>query len=301
MAEEFLIQADRLISSSRKSYFEARSALDSQLTMAGAFQSGRALIQNAKLANESLDVATDEVLKLALTYASSEGIPHIDLVDKAKEKLLTYKDELCADLDKRNKQIGTSSTTQFLEETKTELELLVQEKAKVALKGWVKNEKAYAGNLLSPSLKFFNSLCLAYDAIIQSKAPKLKERFEAVYESMESDKPSHWANAVHECRKILSDLADAVYPAQTTPQVRDGKEIQVGKDQFVNRIACYVESKSDSKSYERVVTTQLSDFGEKLGALAKTTQKGSHSAITKEHAVFYIGEIYLLVGGVLSL
>lgn len=301
MTEEFLIQVDRLIESHKKSYYEERSKLDSELIKNGVLRSGRALMQNAKLANESLDIASDKVLKLALDYASSEGILHIDLVEAAKEKLLSNKNELCADLDKRNRQISISSTDKFLEQTKKELDSLVLNKAKVALKGWVKNEKAYTGNLLSPSLKFFNSFCLVYDAAIQSKAPKLKQRFEAANESMESDNSSHWANAVHECRKIFEDLADIVFPAQDISIKRGEKDIGLGKEQFVNRIACYVESKSDSKSYERVVSISLDNFGQKLNALAKTTQKGSHASITKEHAALYIAEIYLLVGSVLSL
>jgi hypothetical protein len=285
----------------KKTYFAERAKIDSDLAARSIFRSSVAWKLTDELAINNLNAAVDECFKFTLTYASNEGASHHELIGYVTPLLANYRDELAADLDKRITQIGNNSIQGHADESKARLSAVISDKEKLALKGWVNSEKVYSGSLISPSLRFFNLICRSYDELLEKKAPHLKKRLEAAYESMESDNPSHWANAVHECRKIFEDLADLVFPAQDTLLNRGGKEVKVGKEQFVNRIASYVESKSDSKSYERVVGAHLDDFGEKLDALTKTTQKGSHAAITKEHAALYIGEIYLLVGGVLSL
>ncbi len=300
-SDAFTTQLDYLIKGYRESYYKSRLQLDSQAAAHGRFQSGRTVINRIELVKSNFNTATDEALKFTLEYASEEGISHIDLIKLAEEKLHTYKQELIADLDKLYTQVNLPKTAPQVEQAKEELNAFVVDKANIALTGWVNKQKIYAGNRLSPSLGFFNSLCLAYDDLLKNKAPQIKARFEAAYKSLESDNSSHWANAVHECRKIFEDLADLVFPPKTAPEIREGKEIQVGQDQFKNRITCYVESQSDSKSYEKVVTTQLKDFYEKLDALVNTTQKASHAGMTKDDATMYIAQIYLLVGSILSL
>ena len=42
--------------------------------------------------------------------------------------------------------------------------------------------------------------------------PVAVKRFSAVYENLQSDNPENWSNAVHSCRRILKDLANAIYP-----------------------------------------------------------------------------------------
>lgn len=301
ISDTFTTQLDYIIKEHRESYYKSRMELDSQAAAHGRFQSGRTVINRIELVKSNFNTTIDETLKFTLEYASEEGISHIDLIKLAEEKLHSYRQELVADIDTLSTQVNLPKTSPQVGQAKEELNALVVDKAKVALTGWVNKQRIYTGNRLSPSLGFFNSLCFAYDDLLKSKAPKIKERFEAAYKSLESDNASHWANAVHECRKIFEDLADLVFPAKTTPEIREGKEIQVGHEQFKNRITCYVESQSDSKSYEKVVTTQLKDLYEKLDALVNTTQKASHAGMTREDATMYIAQIYLLAGSILSL
>lgn len=301
MPEEFSLRLNHILTQQKKSYFAERHAIDSRLANKGTFRSGAAWKLNYDLAVNNLTAITDEALRFSLSYASAEGIYHQDLVEFTETKLNHHKDEICADLDKRVTQIGAPSIQSYAIAAREELTNIITDKTKLALKGWINSEKIYSGSTISPSLKFFNLLCGSYDEIMEQKAPHIKKRFNAAYESMSSDNPSHWANAVHECRKVFEDLADLVFPAKLEPEIRGNTEISVTQEKYKNRLTCYVESKKESESYNKVVSAELKDFHSKLDALINATQKGSHTSVTKEHAALYIGQIYILVGSILRL
>jgi hypothetical protein len=60
------------------------------------------------------------------------------------------------------------------------------------------------------------------DATIGDTIPGAIQRLSAVYENLDSENPEDWSNAVHSCRRILEELADAVFPA--TGEVRTSAE-----------------------------------------------------------------------------
>lgn len=131
--------------------------------------------------------------------------------------------------------------------------------------------------------------------------PKSVEKFVSVYENLLSDNPEDYANAVHSCRRILVDLADALYPPSDTPIQVNGKTIKVGVDQYINRLIQYICSKSGSKTYKDIVGSDLRSIGERLDAINNAVCKGTHADITKDEAQRYIIHTYLLIGDVISL
>lgn len=131
--------------------------------------------------------------------------------------------------------------------------------------------------------------------------PKSIEKFVSVYENLSSDNPEDYANAVHSCRRILLDLADALYPPSDTPIQVNGKPIKVGVDQYVNRLIQYISSKSNSDTYKAVVGSDLSSIGERLDAINKAVCKGTHVDVTKDEATRYIIHTYLLISDIISL
>lgn len=131
--------------------------------------------------------------------------------------------------------------------------------------------------------------------------PKAIEKFVAVYDNMDSDNPENWANAVHSCRRILLDLADALYPPKDEPIVINGKPIKVGQDQYINRLVQFVSSKSTSETYSRIVGSNLSSIGERIDAIYNATNKGTHVEVTKDEASRYIVHTYLLISDIISL
>ena len=141
---------------------------------------------------------------------------------------------------------------------------------------------------------------------IGATVPEAVRRFAAIHENLVSDNPEDWSNAVHSCRRTLLDLADAVYPARESDRmdVVNGKErrIRLGKEQYINRIICFVEERSSSTRFQQVVGSHLSFLGDRLDSIAQSASKGTHTTIvSREEADRYVVYTYMLIGDVLTL
>lgn len=149
----------------------------------------------------------------------------------------------------------------------------------------------------------FSRIRARLDTQIGAALPESIRRFTAVYENLLSDNPEDWANAVHSCRRILQDLADVLFPATDQPRVTSsGKTISLGPDNYINRLVCFVEDSSSAGRFTDLVGSHLSLLGDRLDAVFRATQKGSHSEITdKAEADRYVVFTYLLVGDLVSL
>lgn len=143
------------------------------------------------------------------------------------------------------------------------------------------------------------------DGRIGGSVPTAVQKLSAVYENLTSENPEDWSNAVHSCRRILQDLADAIYPAREDIVVDAGgkpKTIKLGPDNYVNRIVTFLQERSDSERFQAIVGSHLSFIGERLDSVFQAAQKGSHTTIvTRDEADRYVVYTYLVVGDVLSL
>lgn len=133
-----------------------------------------------------------------------------------------------------------------------------------------------------------------------------QDKLESIQVNLQSKNPEDWANAVHTCRKLLQDTADAVYPARDEPKKKqvNGKEISIalGADNFINRLVCFVEDNVASDTYASVVGSHLGYLGDRLDAIFSATQKGSHSPIKeRSEADRYCIYTYLILGDILRL
>ncbi len=151
----------------------------------------------------------------------------------------------------------------------------------------------------------FGRLRSSVDSSIGMIVPESARKLSAVYENLKSDNPEDWANATHSCRRVLQDLADALFPARSEPIIRDingkSKQIGLGPDQYINRLVCYIESRSDSNRFTEIVGSHLRYIGDRLDSLFGASQKGSHSTVTQVEADRCVVYTYLLVGDILSL
>ena len=71
------------------------------------------------------------------------------------------------------------------------------------------------------------------DSKIGKIVPDSVQKFTAVYDNLISENPENWSNAVHSCRRILQDLADAIFPPQADRITEDGgksKTIKLGSE-----------------------------------------------------------------------
>ena len=144
------------------------------------------------------------------------------------------------------------------------------------------------------------------DSSIGTMVPAAVQKFSAIYENLNSENPEDWSNAVHGCRRVLQDLADSVFPPTDTPREKQsgGKTVQVklGADNYINRLVCFVEDRTESERTVAIVGSQLSFLGDRLDALFKAAQKGSHSVIsTRDEADRYVVYTYMVVGDLLRL
>ena len=151
----------------------------------------------------------------------------------------------------------------------------------------------------------FGRIRSGIDSSIGSTVPDAVRKLTAVHDYLASDNPEDWSNATHSCRRVLQDLADAVFPPQDKPRIRmvNDKEIEIrlGADQYINRLIAYIEDSSGSGRFKEIVGSHLGYMGDRLDALFNAAQKGSHSTVTKEEADRCVVYTYLLVGDILSL
>ena len=158
--------------------------------------------------------------------------------------------------------------------------------------------KLMYGNIVEDT---FTKARLLVNDKLSTICPKAIEKFVAVYDNMDSDNPEDWANAVHSCRRILSDLADALYPARDKPIIVAGKSIKVGTEEYINRLVQFISDKKESKAFSKIVGADLASIGERLDAIYNATNKGTHSDVSKEEAARYIVHTYLLISDIIAL
>jgi hypothetical protein len=151
----------------------------------------------------------------------------------------------------------------------------------------------------------FAAARLLVDERIGTILPQSAKKMSAIYRNLESENPEDWSNAVHGCRRLLADLADAVFPA--TDEVRqrtaDGKELAVklGMDNYVNRLIAFVEDQSTSARSRDVIGSNLAYLGDRLDAVNAAASKGTHSDVSRDEANRCVVYTYLLVGDILAL
>lgn len=143
------------------------------------------------------------------------------------------------------------------------------------------------------------------DASIGKTVPDAIQKLASVYENLKSTNQEDWSNAVHSCRRILQDLADKLFPpTDETRTIRQGSKeavIRYGPDQYIKRLIRFVEERGSSERLSAVVGSHLQFLGDRLDAVFRAAQKGSHSAVEQEESDRFVVYIYLLVGDIISL
>src|SRR5215213_1517446 len=152
----------------------------------------------------------------------------------------------------------------------------------------------------------FSRIRGAVDAAIGQALPESVKRLSAAYENLRSDNPEDWSNAVHSCRRILRDLADAIFPS--TNEIREiriegrAQRVKLGAENYVNRIISFFADTSASERFQDIVGSQIGFLGNRLDSIVEAANKGTHDTIvSREEADRYVVYTYLLVGDVLAL
>lgn len=154
--------------------------------------------------------------------------------------------------------------------------------------------------------RIFEGTRLRVDAALAQMVPDAVKKFVSVFDNLKSKNSEDWSNAVHSCRRILSAVADELYPPNpngaTEVVTKGGKKVKVGPDHYINRLALYVEKNATSARYQDIVGSQLAYMGDRLEHIYSASTKGSHTEIASPaEAERYIIYTYLLIGDLLTL
>ncbi|MDD4065504.1 MAG: hypothetical protein PHY11_00725 [Bacilli bacterium] len=129
--------------------------------------------------------------------------------------------------------------------------------------------------------------------------PESLKKFLSTYENLKSQNKEDWANAVHSCRRILKDLADSLFPANSVPANVKGKEVIIDDDHYINRLMQFLSNSIGLDTTKSIVGSTLQNVGERIDAIYESSNKGTHANVTKKEAERYIIYTYLLVGDIL--
>lgn len=144
------------------------------------------------------------------------------------------------------------------------------------------------------------------DSSVGKYIPEAVQKLSAIHDNLRSENAEDWSNAVHGCRRILQDLANAIFPPQKEERIKTEKgetlTIKLGKEQYINRLIAFIEDRSSSTRFKHIVGSHLRFIGERLDSIVEAAQKGSHDVIVSpQEADRYVIYTYMVVGDILSL
>jgi hypothetical protein len=148
----------------------------------------------------------------------------------------------------------------------------------------------------------FQKRKLIVDKALSQHLPGAMEKFVVVYENLKSDKPEDWSNALTSCRRIIKDIADLLFPPSTDEiEIEGGEKLKLDDEHYIARIKEFVKKNKSSKTFEGLLGSQLEFTADRLDAIYKGTNKGTHANVTQEEAERYVMYTYMLLGDLLSL
>jgi hypothetical protein len=126
---------------------------------------------------------------------------------------------------------------------------------------------------------------------------------QSLYKSLISNNPADWSKVGHSCRRMLEILADFVFPARTKPFIgKDGQPHIVGQEQYVNRLVCYVDQKTNG-SERKFLISEIKFFASYLDCLKEDLCSLEHNTSfgKKYHVNLAAIRTYLLVSELIRL
>ena len=135
----------------------------------------------------------------------------------------------------------------------------------------------------------FGEFQLTVDQRLSTMATATLARFPAVSERLATGDPEAISHAMGSCRRIVDGFADAVYPPREEPLVANGKEIQVGPSQHLNRLDAYIRDHCSSTSRRDRLRRALRDLYARVST-------GVHADVTADEARALHLQTYLTIG-----
>jgi hypothetical protein len=108
----------------------------------------------------------------------------------------------------------------------------------------------------------FRSYRLAVDNHLAGLAPDSLKKLDAAYERLQSDNSESWAQAVTSCRRVIEEIANALYRKvfiriqDDTYTTHSGKTLKVSGAAYINRLYAIIDKISTSKTARKLVSSK---------------------------------------------
>lgn len=132
------------------------------------------------------------------------------------------------------------------------------------------------------------------DASMAEASTTTLAQIESINERLVAGDGEAVSQALNTCRRLITRVCDAIYPARDCTMDVDGQPLALGRDRIKNRYSAYAFELGVSKSRRDRLRRSLSDLYERTSA-------GVQSDVTSDEARFLFIQTYLIVGEYLSL
>jgi hypothetical protein len=148
----------------------------------------------------------------------------------------------------------------------------------------------------------FQRAQLYINEALRKHAPEALDMFVAAQERLSSGTSEDYAHALTSCRRVIKELADALYPA-TKEEVEgvDGVKRQMTDERYKNRITEYVRTQVEGTRQRQTVVQIVSDLYSRLNALDGLASKGVHDKVTQAEAETCVVWTYMLAGDIVRI
>ncbi|HEX8399300.1 MAG TPA: helix-hairpin-helix domain-containing protein, partial [Pyrinomonadaceae bacterium] len=134
------------------------------------------------------------------------------------------------------------------------------------------------------------------DSKLLDLAPEAAEKLMIAFKSVSSNNSEEWSHALTSCRRLIEDLADALYPPKD--ELVNGRK--VGKNQYKNRLWAFMDASIESESNRELAKTHVDYLGNYLENVHKLSNKGVHATLTRIEAIKAVFHTYLTVADILN-
>lgn len=130
---------------------------------------------------------------------------------------------------------------------------------------------------------------------------KLVDETQSLYLNLTSTNPADWSKVGHSCRKILKLLADKEFPPREEQyKMKDGRTIEVGDPQYINRLCAFLDQKTSSEE-RKFLMAEIGYLEPYLRQVVEYDQMGEHKpSIEKFHADIMAIHTYLITSEILK-
>ena len=132
-------------------------------------------------------------------------------------------------------------------------------------------------------------------------------KLQAMEDKIDSDNPELYSQALTTCRRLFEETAKMLFEKyfpeykENTYRTRSGKEIDISKDHYKNKLSAVIEKLEDKSPSKTMVGSNVLYLIDWIDNLSDLQCKGVHHDVTRQDAVRCIIQTYICLGDILNL